>query len=243
MLYDPRELGRIRNALVTISALAWIVLLLQPGVDAAHSHEHADTPYPRAMANWLLMLAAMMAPVLTPSIYHVRIASFAERRMRSTLLFVAGYAGVWTAAGLVSLMLAAAIRSIVLPWYAPAAATLAAASVWQCSPIKQACLNRCHDQKTIAAFGAAADLDALRFGTTHGIWCVGSCWLWMLAPMMLPQLHVAAMAMISVLIFCERLEHAKPRRWQLRGFRKAARFLAARANAPGRAHPQTGSQW
>ena len=57
------------------------------------------------------------------------------------------------------------------------------------SPIKQRCLNRCHADPEISAFGVAADIDALRFGTMHGIWCAGSCWALMLCPMLA---HVGA---------------------------------------------------
>ena len=52
-----------------------------------------------AAVNWLLMLAAMMAPVLIQPIQFVRGSSLARRRARSTLLFVAGYTAVWMFAG------------------------------------------------------------------------------------------------------------------------------------------------
>ena len=57
---------------------------------------------------------------------------------------------------------------------------------WQCSPAKQVCLNRCHALRELAAFGRAADTDALIFGATQGVWCAGSCWAWMLLPLLLP---------------------------------------------------------
>ena len=90
------------------------------------------------------------------------------------------------------------------------------AFVWQCSPIKQRCLNRSHNRRELAAFGIAADLDALRFGITHGAWCVGSCWALMLFPIMVSQGHIAAMAAVSFVMLSDRLEQPRPLRWRLR---------------------------
>jgi predicted metal-binding membrane protein len=89
----------------------------------------------------------------------------------------------------------------------PVATAVTMAIIWQCTPLKQRCLNRCHLHREIRAFGSAADLDTIRFGVTHGFWCVGSCWAMMLAPMLLSHGHVVAMAMVSVLMFGEWLEH------------------------------------
>src|ERR1700689_3519407 len=50
-------------------------------------------------SGWALMLAAMMPPIVVAPLRHVRDRSFASRRARATLLFVAGYASVWMVAG------------------------------------------------------------------------------------------------------------------------------------------------
>jgi predicted metal-binding membrane protein len=99
----------------------------------------------------------------------------------------------------------------------------------QLSPAKQRCLNRCHAHTELATFGAAADLGALRFGAAHGLWCAGSCWALMLAPMLLPQEHVAAMALVAVRTWSERLESPQPPRWRWRGLGKMRRIAAAQA--------------
>jgi predicted metal-binding membrane protein len=92
------------------------------------------------------------------------------------------------------------------------------------SPDKQRCLNRCHNHRPLAAFGVAADWDVFRLGFAHGFWCVGSCWAAMLLPMMLPTGHLAAMAAVSVLMFCERLDPPRPPAWRWRGFDTAVRY-------------------
>ena len=241
MIDDPRELARVRNPVLLLSAAAWIWLLADPGGLAMHcaamgSGGQASFPMLLAMnppaslaAGWGLMLVAMMSPALILPISHLRLRSFKSRRARAIALFVAGYAAIWMAAGVVLLAGALAIRGAAPDSYLPAVGVSLLAIVWQLSPVKQRCLNRCHAPAGLAAFGAAADLDALRFGVFHGVWCAGSCWALMLSPMLLPRGHVAGMAIVTLLTFAERLEHPRPPSWRWRGFGRLSRIVAARA--------------
>jgi len=249
---DPRELARVRNPVLLLCAAAWIGLLLVPS-STMHAHGAAmgahGLPHPASLPSapaslalgWCLMLVAMMSPALILPMGHVRLSSFKRRRARAIALFAAGYAAVWMAAGALLMASAGTIGAIgsigamgavgagAPSPYLPAAGALLLALVWQPSPWKQRCLNRCHAHAELAAFGLAADLDALRFGVTHGIWCAGSCWALMLAPLLLPRGHLAAMALATLLIVGERLEHPRPPRWRWRGLGKLTRILAAQA--------------
>jgi predicted metal-binding membrane protein len=183
-------------------------------------------------SDWALMVAAMMSPVVIGPLRHVRERSFAKRRPRAMLLFIAGYAAVWMAAGVPLQALALALR-----WAGPGPAlslglAAAAAMVWQVSPGKQWCLNRCHRQPSLAAFGAAADRDAFGFGLTNGAACVGACWALMLLPLFAGGAHLAVMLAITVFIFAERLEGPAPLAWRWRGTGKAWRIVAAWACRP-----------
>jgi predicted metal-binding membrane protein len=178
-------------------------------------------------AGWSLMLVAMMAPAIIAPVLHVRLRSFRRLRARATALVLAAYGAVWMAAGVVLLAIELAASLFAPQSYWPASAAAAVAIVWQCSPLKQRCLNRCHLHREIRAFGAAADLDTIRFGLKHGFWCVGSCWAAMLAPMLLPRGHVPAMVLVSVLMLGERLEHPGPPSWRWRGFGKLKRIAIA----------------
>jgi predicted metal-binding membrane protein len=178
---------------------------------------------------WALMLVAMMSPVLIPPVRYIRLRSFTRRRARSTVLFVAGYAAIWMALGGMLLTIELAVRLLAPQSYLPAAGVVLIALLWQFSPVKQRCLNSCHAHTELAAFGAAADFHALRFGMTHGIWCAGSCWALMLAPLLLPRGHVVAMATVTVLIFSERLEQPNSPCWRWRGLGKATRIVLAQA--------------
>ncbi len=230
MTYEARELARVRNPVLLFTAAAWILLIAQPHGMAGHAHFHAmnSAALQTLAAGWTLMLVAMMAPLLIPSIQYVRQRSFKHRRARAVALFVAGYGAVWMAAGAVVLAGEIAAKLWAPMSFLPAAGAALIAAVWQFSPIKQRALNRCHSHTELAAFGAAADLAVLRFGLAHGRWCVVSCWALMLFPMLLPSGHVASMAAVAFLVFSERLDRPMPPAWRFRGLTSLKRMVMAR---------------
>jgi predicted metal-binding membrane protein len=241
MIYNAKEYARLRNAVLAISLGAWIMILACPrapsccvarGSATSLGTMFAANPTASLAMAWALMLIAMMSPMLVPPIYHVRISSFARRRGRSSALFVAGYGAVWMAAGAVLLAAELAASGWAPQSYLPATVVGLMALVCQVSPWKQHCLNRCHSHRPLAAFGIAADWDALRLGLEHGFWCVGSCWAAMLCPMLLPKGHLVSMAAVSALMFCERLDPPKKPAWTWRGFGTASRYLSFRLCGP-----------
>jgi predicted metal-binding membrane protein len=171
-------------------------------------------------ADWILMLAAMMGPMLAVPIRHVLQRNFVRRRRRAVVLFVSAYVGVWMVAGTILTGLQIALSRSV-----NAAALIALivglTILWQCSPWKQVCLNRGHGHTPLPPFGAAADLGTLRFGAVHGLWCVGSCWALMLVPAAFPSEHLLAMALVTVWLLGERLERPFLPCWRIRAPLKA----------------------
>jgi predicted metal-binding membrane protein len=251
MTADQRERRRIAGALLLASAVGWTALLSGPWGEAGLAYCRsmgmtwtwpsfrallAISPLSALALDWTLMLVAMMTPTLIAPVLHVHRRSFKSRRIRSIALFALGYAAVWMAAGvvLVTVQLMANASAPEAVWPAATAALLAL--VWQCSPLKQRCLNRSHNHSELAAFGLAADRDALGFGLTHGAWCVGSCWALMLLPMLLGHAHLAAMIVVTIVMIGERLEAPAPLRWRLRGPGKLMRIVIAqmRQMLPGR---------
>jgi predicted metal-binding membrane protein len=248
MPFDDRDLARVTTAALLVSALAWTVLVAAPHdasivVSCRIAGSHGAAP-PASLqmllamnppgvlaAGWMLMLVAMMAPALILPLHQLRIRSLARRRARTVALFVAAYAAIWVAAGAGLMLMALVIAALAPQPLVAALAAIGGALLWQCSPIKQRCLNRCHAQPELAAFGRAADVDALRFGARHGLWCVGSCWALMLVPVLLPRGHLVAMAAVTVLVCAERLERPRLPSWRLRGLGKATRIVAWRARA------------
>ncbi|MBV8298055.1 MAG: DUF2182 domain-containing protein [Candidatus Eremiobacteraeota bacterium] len=227
-----RERVRVRVPLLSISGGAWLLLALQPSSMAMPAYCSAATlgampalssiarlvaltPPTSMAAGWALMLAAMMVPTLIGPVRHVRDRSFARRRVRAIVLFASAYAAIWMAAGML-LLEAAIVLRLAVPETVLLASAIAVAAVWQFSPGKQRCLNRCHARPALAAFGAAADAGALRFGLMQGIWCVGSCWALMLLPLLVMNWRFAAMAMVALWLAAERLDTPAPPRWRFR---------------------------
>jgi predicted metal-binding membrane protein len=180
-------------------------------------------------SGWLLMLAAMTPPLIVAPLRHVRERSFAHRRARAMFLFVIGYGAMWMIAGMGLQVIALAARLASSDTLMCLAFSAAVATLWQVSPAKQWCLNRCHRRPQLAAFGAPADRAAFDFGLTHGAACVGACWALMLLSLLAGQAHVLTMLAVTVFAFAERLEDAAPLAWRWRGPGKALRIAAAQA--------------
>jgi predicted metal-binding membrane protein len=175
------------------------------------------------------MIAAMMLPLIIAPLRHVRDRSFARQRSRATILFAAGYGVMWMIAAIVLQLIAVATR-----WAAPApllcsGLALATAILWQVSPTKQWCLNRCHRRPHLAAFGAAADRDAFDFGLINGASCAGSCWALMLLTLLIGQGQMLGMIAVTLFVFAERLESPAPLKWRWRGPGRALRIAVAQA--------------
>jgi predicted metal-binding membrane protein len=129
--------------------------------------------------SWAPMMAAMMLPGAAPTITR------RARRpggLRAVPLFAGSYMAVWTLAGL-------AIYALYRPPApAVAAALIAAAVLYELTPLKRACRRRCREER--------------RSGARFGYWCVGSsvglmAALVALGPMSLP-LMCAACAIASI---------------------------------------------
>ena len=230
--------------LVSISLVAWPLLALYwsdvtpPGFCSASLRMPLSDSFNLAFAlkspaqlapGWLLMLAAMTPPLIAAPLRHVRERSFARRRVRAMFLFVIGYWAVWMIAGMGLQVMALAAQVAGSDTLTCLALSAVAATLWQVSPGKQWCLNRCHRRPQLAAFGAPADRAAFDFGLTHGAACVGACWALMLLPLFVGQGHVLTMLVVMLFAFAERLETAAPLAWRWRGPSKALRIAGAQA--------------
>jgi predicted metal-binding membrane protein len=237
MIYDPADYGRLRNAVLCLSLVGWILILIEPRVSSCCSASEAVLSWSTLLSvnpagslakDWALMLLAMMAPTLVPPIYHIKLSSFARRQLRSAILFVIAYGAVWMTAGIVIMAVTLIATALWSRSYLPATIVGVIALIWQASPFKQRCLNRCHSHRTLSPFGWAADWDAARMGFEHGFWCTCSCWATMSVPMLLPSGHLVAMMAVAVLMFCERLDPPGTPSWRWRGFGTAWRYLILR---------------
>jgi predicted metal-binding membrane protein len=175
----------------------------------------ALNPPGRLMADWALMLLAMMPPLLAPPLMHVWRSSLPRRCLWGTVCFVLGYGSLWMLAGTIliglALLLQLAARESALAF----AGALLLAIVWSASPWQRIALNRSHRLRRIGLFGWAADRDCLSFGAIHALWCVASCWAWMLAALTAGPWHVAAMMLAGTIMLGERLAPPQRPHWRL----------------------------
>src|ERR671938_1047278 len=82
---------------------------------------------------------------------------------------------------------------------------LTVAGLYQFSPLKHLCLAKC---RSPMAFIMTSWRDgyggAFRMGLEHGLYCLGCCWLLFVILFPLGMTNVAAMAVITLLIFAEK---------------------------------------
>lgn len=172
----------------------------------------APWPLLFATAGLGLALSAMMPPLLAMPLMHVWRSSLPRRRLRASVGFLLGYGALWMAAGPILTVLALLLQLTVAE--AALAGALLIASLWSASPWHRVALNRGHRMRRIGLFGWAADRDCLIFGMTHGLWCIASCWAWMLVPLLGGAWHIPIMLFAGAMMLAERLTPADRPRWR-----------------------------
>jgi predicted metal-binding membrane protein len=203
--------------LLTLAAAAWVATdLRMAGMDAGPGTNPGALGF--FLSTWVVMMAAMMLPALTPMVLEYRAVQHerhhgASANLGDTVLLLAGYLAVWAAAGLLGYALLEAGRSLVGGLFAwdhagrfTAAGVLLAAALYQLTSSKTTCLSRCRSPRAFLLEGWRDGRDgALRIGIEHGAWCLGCCWALMAALFALGAMSIAWMALISILIAAERL--------------------------------------
>lgn len=140
---------------------------------------------------WWTMMMAMMLPSAAPAIltYCTLSRKFAEQGSPAAPLtvFVVGYAAIWTgfAAVAVTLQLLLSQKVALSMMMAVTSAVvggglLVAAGLYQLSPLKSACLRKCQTPLMFFARNWRKGYrGALRMGLSHGLYCLGCCWVLM----------------------------------------------------------------
>ena len=199
----PQAKGRAALAvcILLIAAGAWLALWLLDDPSQAlhhrpshHSVGHAETPGLAALlfiVGWALMTTAMMLPTSLPvlAVFHAITGRRSDRSLLVALV-AAGYLFVWTMFGVV-----AYFGNVVLRWlasgslwlaenaWAVAPALLLLAGLFQFTPLKYRCLDKCRSPLSFVIEhwqGRHDRRQAFRLGVDHGAFCVGCCWALML---------------------------------------------------------------
>jgi len=149
---------------------------------------------------WVTMMAAMMLPSEAPA------AVLVGRLTRGlpTLIFLAGYLAVWTAYGLAAYGLFRLVTSFDTGWLAwdeggpyVAGGVIAAAGIYELTPLKQYCLRRCRSPHP--------DGPAFRSGVANGLFCVGSSGGLMAVLFALGVMSLVWMVVVGAVIFAEKV--------------------------------------
>ncbi|MGH3794117.1 MAG: DUF2182 domain-containing protein [Pseudonocardiaceae bacterium] len=176
---------RLTPLLVLLGA-SWLLVIVMSLMGDSHEHPHHRLEHSSlaallsVVAAGQLMTLAMMGPSCLPAARHVAMNTL--HPARTVPAFLVGYLLPWS-----GFLAAVAVGDVTLHrlsgedgWLAqhdtvlPALVLLLAAA-WQLTPAKRACLRSCRSGRVLPAGGHRADFGALRFGTRHGLACLGSC--------------------------------------------------------------------
>jgi predicted metal-binding membrane protein len=160
---------------------------------------------------WVVMMAAMMFPSVWPTVaLYARLAG--RTRPGAPLVFAAGYLVTWTVAGIAAYGVFEVGQRLLgsqLSWGHGgrwlAGATLAAAAVYELTPLKNVCLGKCRSPLGFLITAWREGMSgALEMGARHGAWCVGCCWALMASLIALGVMSIAWSAFVAALIAAEK---------------------------------------
>jgi predicted metal-binding membrane protein len=199
LLRHPSALLLLVILLVTALCWWWIVVMARDmygsmlGPSAWMMTLVWDTPHlVLLVAMWAVMMAGMMLPAAAPLLllYAGAVRNRGEGRgaWLQVYALAAGYLVVWTvfSVGAAALQRLLARLLLLTPMMEPAtpvagAVVLAAAGIYQLTPLKRVCLRVCRSPMSfLTQHWRAGRAGAFRMGVDHGIHCLGCCWALML---------------------------------------------------------------
>ncbi|MEX0749392.1 MAG: DUF2182 domain-containing protein [Dehalococcoidia bacterium] len=215
----PRERNLIIVTLIALAVAAWALIIWQSSINDDDEMMMSPTmglAAPVFLGIWIAMMVAMMFPTAMPMILtFARVQSGKAARGQTVVpvwIFVAAYLLVWTAFGVAAFVVASAGEELAerSMWLMDNAArvgggVLIVAGLYQLSPLKRTCLSRCRSPMSwiLNSWRDGAG-GALRMGVEHGTYCLGCCWLLFVILFPLGMMNIAALALITALIFAEK---------------------------------------
>jgi predicted metal-binding membrane protein len=211
-----RERNLILGALLVLAATAWALLAWQARVMDEGMSLTMGMGAPLFLAIWIAMMVAIMFPTAAPMILvFARVHRQKRERGQAFVpawVFVSAYLLVWSAAGIAAYGLAVAGDDLANRWAwlmdnagRIGGGVLIAAGLYQLSPLKTMCLSKCRSPMSfILTSWRDGYGGSFRMGVEHGAYCFGCCWLLFAILFPLGMMNVAAMALITLLIFAEK---------------------------------------
>jgi predicted metal-binding membrane protein len=212
-----RERNLLLASLLGLAAAAWALLVWRAGnTGAMGMGPTMGLGAPVFLAIWVVMMVAMMFPTATPMILTFARVQAGKRQRGEVFVptwsVVAAYLVVWIAFGALAFVVAVGAERLgdQVPWVMDNAArisgvVLVVAGLYQLSPLKRVCLTKCRSPLSfILSSWRDGRGGAFRMGLEHGMYCLGCCWLLFVILFPLGVMNVAAMAVITLLIFAEK---------------------------------------
>lgn len=174
---------------------------------------------------WWVMMVAMMTPSAAPLVLlsqrvlrHHAPAGQASGWMAAWLL--AGYLTAWLVFSVAAALLQQALQpagllSEMMLWSRSAwfsATVLFAAGLYQCSPLKRACLAQCRSPVGfLTRHWRPGWRGSLGLGLRHGAYCVGCCWALMALLFVGGVMNLVWIAALTLVVLVEKLAPAGAR--------------------------------
>jgi predicted metal-binding membrane protein len=167
------------------------------------------------VCGWILMTIAMMLPTSIPLlvVFHSVCRARANRPILIALV-VFGYLAAWLAFGVAAYATTIGIGRAAnnLTWiqsrsWMLTAGILLLAGLYQFSPLKYRCLDKCRSPFSFIAghwHGGREHAEAFLLGVSHGIFCVGCCWALMLLMIPIGAGNLGWMLILAVVMAAEK---------------------------------------
>ena len=179
-----------------------------------------------AVVMWWVMMVAMMLPSAAPLVLlYGRALRQKQAGARpgaayapSTFL-AAGYLTVWLGVSIVAATLQSLLQPVGLlsatTWWSSSATLsaviLAAAGLYQLSPLKHRCLVQCRGPIAfLMQHWRPGRLGAFVMGVRHGTSCVGCCWMLMALLFVGGVMNLVWIALLAILVLVEKIAPAGP---------------------------------
>jgi len=166
---------------------------------------------------WAIMMVGMMVPSVAPMILiYSAVVRKSEKQgtpVAPTGLFTIGYLMIWILFSLLATIATwglnqASLLSPMLvansPWLG--AALLVGAGIYQLLPLKDACLQHCRSPfHFISSHFSPGPFGAIKMGLSHGIYCLGCCWVLMLLLFVGGVMNLVWIGAITLFVFLEKV--------------------------------------
>ena len=170
---------------------------------------------------WWAMMVAMMTPSTAPMVLlYARVVRRAQKQKQilpavvPTAWFFLGYLTAWLAFSAMAVAIQWTLERVglmhmMMMWSSDkwlSAALLAAAGLYQLSPLKNTCLRACRSPiEFLSRHWRDGRTGALHLGIVHGLYCIGCCWALMALLFVAGAMNLVWIVGLAILVLAEKI--------------------------------------